>query len=227
MEVASIREIARSSQNPAAATIRLGIFPTLGPYLLPHVIPSLHRELPDLELLLVEEKTEELLRRLRDGRLDAVIVATPIVDDGLHGEPLFTEDFVLATPDRPSARRARRAGVGRRARRRTRPPARGGALPARPGAERLSHRGCGGARRFPGDEPRDPSPDGGGRRRRDAAAGAGGARTGVEPRRGGIGPVRRARHRTARSPCSGARRARSTRSCRASPRRSAEFPPTS
>jgi LysR family hydrogen peroxide-inducible transcriptional activator len=104
VEVASIREIARSSQNPSAATIRLGIFPTLAPYLLPHVIPSLHRELPDLELLIVEEKTEELLRRLRDGRLDVVIVATPIVDDGLHGEPLFTEDFVLATPaDHPLA----------------------------------------------------------------------------------------------------------------------------
>jgi len=112
VEVASIREIARSSQNPAAATIRLGIFPTLGPYLLPHVIPSLHRELPDLELLLVEEKTEELLRRLRDGRLDAVIVATPIVDDGLHGDPLFTEDFVLATPsDHPLAARGEPVSV--------------------------------------------------------------------------------------------------------------------
>ena len=105
VEVASIREIARSSQNPDAATIRLGIFPTLAPYLLPHVIPSLHHDLPELELLIVEEKTEELLRRLRDGRIDVAIVATPIVDDGLHGESLFSEDFVLATPvDHPLAR---------------------------------------------------------------------------------------------------------------------------
>jgi len=98
VEVASIRELARSGQNPAAATIRLGIFPTLAPYLLPHVIPSLHRDMPELELLIVEEKTAELLRRLRDGRLDVVIVATPIVEDGLQEDPLFIEDFVLATP---------------------------------------------------------------------------------------------------------------------------------
>lgn len=98
MEAAAIREVARSSQDPTSATVRLGIFPTLAPYLLPHVIPSLHHDLPHLELLLVEEKTDELLRRVRDGRLDAVIVATPVPDDGLTGEDLFSEDFVLAVP---------------------------------------------------------------------------------------------------------------------------------
>ena len=106
LEVDSIREVARSRQDPASATIRLGIFPTLAPYLLPHVIPTVHWRFPKLELLIVEEKTEELLRRLREGRLDVVVVAAPINDDGLQSELLFEEDFVLATPiDHPLARR--------------------------------------------------------------------------------------------------------------------------
>lgn len=106
VEAATIREVARTHHDPASATVRLGIFPTLAPYLLPHVIPTIHWRFPKLELLIVEEKTEELLRRLRDGRLDVVVVATPIPDDGLHTELLFEEDFVLATPiDHPLARR--------------------------------------------------------------------------------------------------------------------------
>ena len=104
-EADAIRDIARSHHDPASATIRLGIFPTLAPYLLPHVIPTIHWRFPKLELLLVEEKTEELLRRLRDGRLDVAVVATPIHDEGLHTELLFREDFVLAMPiDHPLAR---------------------------------------------------------------------------------------------------------------------------
>jgi len=104
-EADAIRDVARSHHDPASATIRLGIFPTLAPYLLPHVIPTIHWRFPKLELLIVEEKTEELLRRLRDGRLDVAVVATPIHDEGLHTELLFREDFVLATPiDHPLAR---------------------------------------------------------------------------------------------------------------------------
>lgn len=114
VEAAAIREVARSSHDPTATTVRLGIFPTLAPYLLPHVIPSLHEEFPNLELLIVEEKTAELLRRLRDGRLDVVVVATPIADEGLTGDPLFTEDFVLATPaDHPLAARTEPVPVNR------------------------------------------------------------------------------------------------------------------
>src|SRR5690606_8529542 len=54
---------------------------------------------PHLELLLVEEKTDELLTRLREGKLDAVVVALPLHDDQLHAEFLFEEPFVLAVPD--------------------------------------------------------------------------------------------------------------------------------
>lgn len=98
-EVDQIRKVARRAIDPDAATVRLGIFPTLGPYLLPHVIPALRAQFPRMELLLTEEKTETLLSMLREGRLDAVILALPVHDDQLHQEFLFEEDFVLAVPE--------------------------------------------------------------------------------------------------------------------------------
>lgn len=99
-EVEQIRSVARRSSDPESGTLRLGIFPTLGPYLLPHVVPMMRRRFPRLELLLVEEKTEEVLNRLREGKLDAVIVALPVHDDHLHAEFLFEEPFLLAVPQK-------------------------------------------------------------------------------------------------------------------------------
>lgn len=97
-EVEQMAQIARRSQDPEAGSVRLGLFPTLGPYLLPHLVPRLRERFPRLELLLVEEKTDRILARLRDGRLDVGLLALPVHDDQLHVEPLFDEPFVLAVP---------------------------------------------------------------------------------------------------------------------------------
>ena len=97
-EVDQMAEVARRSQDPEAGTVRLGLFPTLAPYLLPHVLPAVRERFPRLELLLVEEKTDQILARLRDGRLDAGILALPLHEDQLHIEPLFDEPFLLAVP---------------------------------------------------------------------------------------------------------------------------------
>ncbi|MGH8084758.1 MAG: LysR substrate-binding domain-containing protein [Lysobacter sp.] len=97
-EVEQMAEVARRSQDPEAGTVRLGLFPTLAPYLLPHVLPAVRQRFPRLELLLVEEKTDQILARLRDGRLDAGILALPLHDEQLHIEPLFDEPFLLAVP---------------------------------------------------------------------------------------------------------------------------------
>ncbi len=97
-DVEEMREAARRSQNPEAGTVRLGIFPTLGPYLLPHVVSRVRERFQQLELLLIEEKTEVILRQLRDGKLDAGILALPLHDDQLHIEFLFEEPFMLAVP---------------------------------------------------------------------------------------------------------------------------------
>jgi LysR family hydrogen peroxide-inducible transcriptional activator len=104
-EVEQIKAIARRTLDPESGTLRLGIFPTLGPYLLPHMVPRIRERFPRLELLLTEEKTEVVLRQLREGKLDAGILALPIHDHQLHTEKLFEEPFVLAVPrDNPLAR---------------------------------------------------------------------------------------------------------------------------
>lgn len=97
-EVEQMRETARRTADPEAGSVRLGLFPTLCPYLLPHVVPGIRQRFPRLELLLVEEKTELLLNMLRDGRLDAAVLALPLHEDGLEVEFLFEEPFVLALP---------------------------------------------------------------------------------------------------------------------------------
>ena len=97
-DVEQLREAARRTTDPEAGSLRLGMFPTLGPYLLPHVVPGLRARFPRLELLLVEEKTETLLGMLRDGRLDAAVLALPLHDEGLESEFLFEEPFLLAVP---------------------------------------------------------------------------------------------------------------------------------
>ena len=105
-EVEQLKESARRTRDPEAGSVRLGIFPTLGPYLLPHVVPRIRERFPRLELLLVEEKTEVVLRMLREGRLDAGVLALPLHDEALHVEFLFEEPFVLAAPkSHPIAKR--------------------------------------------------------------------------------------------------------------------------
>lgn len=97
-EADGIEELARGARDPESGSLRIGLFPTLAPYLLPHVVPPLGERFPDLEVLLVEAKTEEVLQQLRDGTLDVGILALPIPDEGLRTVDLFTEDFLLAVP---------------------------------------------------------------------------------------------------------------------------------
>jgi LysR family hydrogen peroxide-inducible transcriptional activator len=101
-EVEQMKEAARRTRDPEAGSVRLGIFPTLGPYLLPHVVPGLRTRFPRLELLLVEEKTPVLLERLHEGRLDAAVLALPLHEDWLECEFLFEEPFMLAVPGKHS-----------------------------------------------------------------------------------------------------------------------------
>jgi LysR family hydrogen peroxide-inducible transcriptional activator len=97
-EADDIVGLAREMSDPATASLRIGLFPTLGPYLLPHVVPGIHRAFPRLELLLAEAKTEEIADQLDRGELDAGVLALPIDDQSLEHTVLFEEDFVLAVP---------------------------------------------------------------------------------------------------------------------------------
>ena len=97
-DIEQIRAVARRSSNPADGVLRLGLFPTLAPYFLPHVVPPVRKRYPNLRLQLAEEKTENILRLLRQGQLDAGILALPIVGEGMEVAVLFEEPFVLALP---------------------------------------------------------------------------------------------------------------------------------
>ena len=105
-DIEQIRLLARRSSNPADGVLRLGLFPTLAPYFLPHVVPAVRKRYPNLRLQLAEEKTEDLLRQLRQGQLDAALLALPVSGEGLEVEVLFEEPFILALPgNHPLAKR--------------------------------------------------------------------------------------------------------------------------
>jgi LysR family transcriptional regulator, hydrogen peroxide-inducible genes activator len=97
-EVDAIRDLARLSREPDAGTLTLGVFPTLGPYWLAHVVPRLVERFPKLKLLLVEEKTETLVDRLANGKIDVAVLAQPVSHDHFEHAALFDESFVLAVP---------------------------------------------------------------------------------------------------------------------------------
>lgn len=93
----TMEEIASQSKDPFSGELHLGIIPTLAPYLLPLIIPQLSSQFPKLKLYLLEEKTQDLLQKLNEGKLDAAILALPIEGDfSIH--PLFDEEFILAIP---------------------------------------------------------------------------------------------------------------------------------
>lgn len=98
-EADTIRAIARRSRDPHSGTLRIGVFPTLAPYFLPHVVPEIRKRFPRLTLRLYEEKTEDVINMLRQGRLDAGLLALPIEADQLASRTLFEEPFVLAVPE--------------------------------------------------------------------------------------------------------------------------------
>ena len=103
-EAEKLQQMAQQALDPMAGPLRLGVIPTLGPYLLPHLVPQLRADYPRLSLYLREDLTANLIERLRSGALDAILLALPIQTDGLELIELFREPFVMALPkDSPLA----------------------------------------------------------------------------------------------------------------------------
>ena len=96
-EVDAIMSVGRQS-GPLAADFSLGVIPTLGPYVLPWLVPALKRDYPALRLVLREDLTAPLLERLGSHRLDAALVALPVPGDRLERLALFDEPFWFAEP---------------------------------------------------------------------------------------------------------------------------------
>lgn len=95
-EVKAIQEISRSAQDPHGGELIFGAIPTIAPYLLPQIIPTLAKSFPKLCLYLLEEQTSQLLKKLKSGELDVAILALPIDDVSLISQTLFEEEFMLA-----------------------------------------------------------------------------------------------------------------------------------
>ena len=89
---------AAGTSDPLQGSMRLGLIPTVAPYVLPAVLAGLAQRLPALTLRVVEDQTERLLASLRDGALDAALISLPADAAGLTSIPIYDEDFVLALP---------------------------------------------------------------------------------------------------------------------------------
>jgi len=101
---ADLVDLARSENNPLSGRIRIGVIPSISPFLLPKVLPSIRSQLPELELVLIEDQSERLLEQLKSGDIDLAILAFPYNIKGFSHRIFAQEQFWLALPkDHPLA----------------------------------------------------------------------------------------------------------------------------
>ncbi len=93
--VDDLSDLTRANQDQLTGRLRIGIIPTIAPYLLPKIIRELSLSYPDLDLNIRETQTETLINELTAGKLDTAIVALPVSEPSLIETPLFDENFVL------------------------------------------------------------------------------------------------------------------------------------
>jgi LysR family hydrogen peroxide-inducible transcriptional activator len=118
-DLAALAALARTERSPLAGPLRLGVIPTIAPFLLPRVLPRLRKALPKLRLFLHEGTTMELHRKLLDGELDLLLLALPFELDNVEVQALFRDAFRLAcrhgtrlvTPENYSYKRLDREAV--------------------------------------------------------------------------------------------------------------------
>lgn len=96
--VGELLEEAEAVRAPFTGVLRLGVIPTVAPYLLPTVLRLVHDSYPELDLQVHEEQTSSLLEGLSAGRLDLLLLAVPLGVPGVRELPLYEEDFVLVAP---------------------------------------------------------------------------------------------------------------------------------
>jgi LysR family hydrogen peroxide-inducible transcriptional activator len=97
-EASRIREIAAAGRDPLAGALRLGAIYTIGPYLLPKLIPILRRTAPAMQLLIQENFTHRLGEELKSGEVDVILVALPFDEPGIVTRAVYDEPFLVAVP---------------------------------------------------------------------------------------------------------------------------------
>ncbi|KIC12194.1 LysR family transcriptional regulator [Leisingera sp. ANG-M1] len=96
--VDELGELARASREGLAGRLRIGVIPTIAPYLLPSIVGNLAQQHPEADIRVRETVTPKLLEELGEGRLDTAIVALPVSEPAFEEVALFAEDFVLVRP---------------------------------------------------------------------------------------------------------------------------------
>jgi LysR family hydrogen peroxide-inducible transcriptional activator len=100
--VDEMKTIARSIRDPFSGDLHVGIFPTLAPYWLPHMMPILSQAFPKISFYLREEKTQILIALLKEGRLDLAFLAEPVLENDFQSQTVLTEPFLLAVAESDS-----------------------------------------------------------------------------------------------------------------------------
>ncbi len=95
-DVESLVEMAKVGHEPLSGELRLGVIPTIAPFVLPTALPKLRREYPKLDLYLIEDQTKRIVERLKDGELDVILLALPWEMRGVEIEALYRDRFCLA-----------------------------------------------------------------------------------------------------------------------------------
>lgn len=99
-EAEDLVQLARRQSAPLSGRLRLGVIPTIAPFYLPRILPSLRARYPSLRLFLREDQTARLLEQLDGGQLDVLLLALPYDHAGMHAEPLFADPLKLCRPKR-------------------------------------------------------------------------------------------------------------------------------
>jgi LysR family transcriptional regulator, hydrogen peroxide-inducible genes activator len=97
-EAAQVKDIAQSAKDPLAGPLRLGTIYTIGPYLLPKLIPVLRKKAPTMQLLIQENYTHKLAEALKQGEVDVIVVALPFAAPGVAARAVYDEPFLVALP---------------------------------------------------------------------------------------------------------------------------------
>ncbi|MGL4576853.1 MAG: LysR substrate-binding domain-containing protein [Burkholderiaceae bacterium] len=97
-EAGRVKELAKGGKDPLAGPLKVGIIYTIGPYLLPKLVPAMMKAAPHMPLLLQENFTVKLIELLREGEIDCAIMALPLPEAGLMVQPVYDEPFMVAVP---------------------------------------------------------------------------------------------------------------------------------
>lgn len=100
-DVRALEEFATARGPVLSGSLRLGVIPSLAPYVLPRLLTRVKRDFPGLDLTISETLTERLLAKLRQGALDLLLLALPLDDDGVETRDLFEDPFILAAAPGP------------------------------------------------------------------------------------------------------------------------------